>query len=387
MLSTDDVSPCQGGELDGFKDVTNESQYKAAPARTQHCLRTSIGSRFSPFEVEEVLQRHPALEDVLVFSVARPQGEAVGAVIVTKPESGHVGVEELRLFAGALLVSSMLPEVVLCVANLPQGTRTSATRARIALLVPRTSDIDSMNRPLSLVECEALVCNAAAATGYKLDASERSTPFSHIGIGSLAGVQLIRELNARLAPALELRETAVFDHPSIMHLAGAINAELGSAYLPVSNDSELGRGQLNPQPTQRGLIGSAVRHPGGSLTSSQCEPVASGGDAISHAPTPDHAPAAARHGGRLRGSELFDHRMFGISISEAQATDPQQRLLLELGYAATHMAGERRVMLIGREVDVVVGIMNADFGVLTAAGDLSATRHPCSLHTHSGKRR
>mmetsp|Transcript_62692 Transcript_62692/g.149567 ORF Transcript_62692/g.149567 Transcript_62692/m.149567 type:complete len:1050 (-) Transcript_62692:53-3202(-) len=53
----------------------------------------------------------------------------------------------------------------------------------------------------------------------------------------------------------------------------------------------------------------------------------------------------SRHGAFMDGLELFDHKFFGISLSEAKGVDPAQRCVLEVGYAAMHAAGWTKKLL------------------------------------------
>ena len=46
-----------------------------------------------------------------------------------------------------------------------------------------------------------------------------------------------------------------------------------------------------------------------------------------------------RFGSFLRGVELFDGHMFGVSPAEAATMDPQQRLLLQVGRGGTVRTG------------------------------------------------
>ena len=100
--------------------------------------------------------------------------------------------------------------------------------------------------------------------------------------------------------------------------------------------------------------------------------------------SPPEVASRVRHGGFLRGAELFEHGFFGISAAEAAAMDPQQRQLLERGYTALHAAGGRRGTLLGAVVAVNVGQWASEFGsvlVRTPAGRsvYASTGFACSV--------
>lgn len=379
--------------------------------RVQQMFRALNGCCFSPFEVEEVLLHHPALLDVLAFAIPRPDGsDAVGVAVVLRPGADSVDALELCSFARGQLAAAFLPIEVLVLSSLPHGTVSASVRARLAATLLPGIEGESRRRP-SLAECEALVFEELAAMGIggERGVQARWVPFCELGVDSLGSVQLVQRLNSRMVSSgrmmdgLHLRETAVFEYPSVAQLAAAMRAELGGALdaNAVSNDQSRrqlatvarGNAPTNQTPrrariptAQRALTSNAVRAPGAiRCVSDLFRLIASGGDAITPIPWLRHTalllfahddatPLATRHGGFVHGAELFDNVAFGVSRIEARATDPQQLLLLELGYEATHSAGMRRASLLGSQLSVVVGIMNADFGHL-AAGVHS---HPCA---------
>jgi acyl-CoA synthetase (AMP-forming)/AMP-acid ligase II len=81
----------------------------------------SGGNNIYPREVEEVLLRHPAVQEVCVFGVPDPEwGEAVKAVVVLKP--GHTATEEeLVAFCRNHLASYKKPRSVDFVEELPKN--------------------------------------------------------------------------------------------------------------------------------------------------------------------------------------------------------------------------------------------------------------------------
>ena len=65
----------------------------------------------------------------------------------------------------------------------------------------------------------------------------------------------------------------------------------------------------------------------------------------------------------MTGAQRFDARVFGIALAEAGAMDPQQRLLLERGYASLHTSSHRRIVLMGGDAGVFLGIERPDWAL------------------------
>ena len=74
-----------------------------------------------------------------------------------------------------------------------------------------------------------------------------------------------------------------------------------------------------------------------------------------------------RHGAFIDEAQLFDYRMFHMSLAETVLTDPQQRHVLERSADAICAAclgdGE-----LGSSVGVAVGIYATEFGLIVAKG-------------------
>jgi acyl transferase domain-containing protein len=83
-------------------------------------------------------------------------------------------------------------------------------------------------------------------------------------------------------------------------------------------------------------------------------------------PDPDAPGAiASRHGAFIAGIDRFDPAFFGITPREAEAMDPQQRLLLEVAWEALENAGIAPDRLGGSATGVWVGVVNADYELIS----------------------
>jgi len=90
------------------------------------------GEKVSPIEVEEVLLRHPAVAQVVVFAVPHAQlGEDVGAAVVLVPEVPATE-QELRKFAATSLATFKVPRTIVFLPELPKGPTGKLQRIGLA---------------------------------------------------------------------------------------------------------------------------------------------------------------------------------------------------------------------------------------------------------------
>lgn len=101
--------------------------------RTDDLIKSS-GYRISPFEVEEVLHKHPAVSEVAVTGVEdKDRGQAVKATIVL--HNGYEGTKELakeiQLFTKKMAASYKSPRIIDFVSELPKTISGKIRRATI----------------------------------------------------------------------------------------------------------------------------------------------------------------------------------------------------------------------------------------------------------------
>ena len=144
-----------------------------------------------------------------------------------------------------------------------------------------------------------------------------------------------------------------------------------------SNNDPEGDLGVFAEPTRQpiAIVGIGCRFPGGADDpESYWELLAKGVDAITEIP-PDRwnmdrfydpdpgtpGKSYARHGGFIKGIDLFDPAFFGISHREASFMDPQQKLLLEVAWEALEDAGLVIDRKIPTNAGVFIGISSYDF--------------------------
>jgi len=68
-----------------------------------------------------------------------------------------------------------------------------------------------------------------------------------------------------------------------------------------------------------------------------------------------------KHGGFMDGVDLFDNKLFGISINESRGMDPNQRHLLECAYDSLYNMGKTKKSLMGSLGSVYAGLQSFEF--------------------------
>jgi acyl-CoA synthetase (AMP-forming)/AMP-acid ligase II len=87
-----------------------------------------------PLEVEQVLERHPAVREAAVVGVPdRRWGELVHAFVVPDDSSSPPDQEELRQFARGLLAGFKVPSAVTYVEALPRNPNGKLLRRALPL--------------------------------------------------------------------------------------------------------------------------------------------------------------------------------------------------------------------------------------------------------------
>jgi len=291
--------------------------------------------------------------------------------------------ESLRLLGQAL--GSGVNQLVVLDANwqvMQQRFTLQQTPSLLANLTsaePAPSD-DLLQRLRSLPAAEAQRLLAREVTNAVMrvlgrDVSQTLDPqqgFFTAGMDSLMAVELRNQLQARLASALDLPSTIIFDYPTLRRLTDHLADGLG---LAARSQSALARVTAGAYEGPIAIIGIGCRFPGGGDDpESFWELLRSGTDSITLVPPErwdlekyySSDPAApgkmyTRHGGFLQGVDQFDAGFFGVSPREALRIDPQQRVLLETTWEALENAGIAPDDLVESPTGVYVGICNNDY--------------------------
>jgi thioesterase domain-containing protein/acyl carrier protein len=179
------------------------------------------GIRIEPGEVEQTLERHPAVVAAVVEPWQTPTGTRLAAYVVPGSADGARDglAEELEAHARRSLIEAMVPSTFVFLDELPLTPSGKVDRAAL----PHPAPTRRRHVPPA-TETEHAV---AGILGELLDAPEvgMSDSFFELGGHSLLAMQVVRRLRERLG--VDVPVTALFTSPTIGALAQAVAERKG----------------------------------------------------------------------------------------------------------------------------------------------------------------
>ncbi|MEU9482464.1 amino acid adenylation domain-containing protein [Streptomyces decoyicus] len=184
--------------------------------RTDHQVKVR-GYRIEPGEVEQVLERHPAVERAVVLADTDADGSRLLCYAVTK---GAPASAELRAYARTVLPAHMVPAFILPVDEIPLTGNGKLDRGAL----PRPESALPVSRPPA-TERERLLCRLFAETlGVPEVGAEDS--FFDLGGHSLLATRLINRVRAETGCELSIR--TLFEAPVVADLARCLPEPAGA---------------------------------------------------------------------------------------------------------------------------------------------------------------
>jgi len=176
------------------------------------------GEKISPREVDEALLDHPAVAQATAFAVTHATlGEDLAAAVVLR--AGHaVSEAELRAHLFGTLADFKVPSRIIFLDEIPKGATGKIQRGSLQeklapALVQRYAEPQTEDeRFLAALFKEVLGCEKVGVNDN----------FFALGGDSLRGAQVISRINRDRG--LEMPIPALFQHPTIGQLAGALDA-------------------------------------------------------------------------------------------------------------------------------------------------------------------
>lgn len=152
------------------------------------------GEKISPYEIEDVLSRHPAVSQVAAFSVPHPTlGEDVGAAIVIRNGSTLSEID-VREFAAERLSAFKVPKILVFLDTLPRCPVGKVRRQELADMTIKSRE-EGFTAPRS-----ALEAFLAKLWAMELDLARVGIDddFSALGGDSLSSVRLLAAIDKLL---------------------------------------------------------------------------------------------------------------------------------------------------------------------------------------------
>ena len=137
------------------------------------------GETISPFEIEEVLVKHPFVKECIAFSAPSEEyQEVVGAVIVSKEGKPRVDLPSLHKYLDGELHRSKWPQILVYMNALPKNNTGKLLRIKLADRLQLTN-VDEKSLPVSRL-FEATCPIIGAALTEKISSSPVSNDLSPI---------------------------------------------------------------------------------------------------------------------------------------------------------------------------------------------------------------
>ena len=341
----DPFAPPPGGRLYRTGDLARYRADGSIEFLGRLDLQVKIrGFRIEPGEVEEVLRRHPSVQDVAVTVWESPPGEKRLVAYVAPATLATATVSSLREHLRDRLPEYMVPSAIVFLDSLP---RTSSGKVdRKALPEPREEVLRSFFEAPRTAAEEAVA--AAWRDVLHLERVGLGENFFDLGGHSLLLVQVqarLEKVFGRPIPIIEM-----FRHVTVEQLA----AYLGGAAAASGARNETREEGAEPIAEGSGIaiIGMAGRFPGASDVEEFWRNVSQGRESITFFSEEELlaagvAPALVRDSryvkaqGLLEGPDLFDAGFFGYTPRDAEVMDPQHRVFLECAWSALENAGYR----------------------------------------------
>ena len=191
----DDIEAPPGGLQDGWLATgdlgsVDADGFLTIVGRTREIINRG-GEKISPYDVEKVLLRHPAVREAAAFAVPHQRlGEIVGAAVTLK-SGAEATSSHLLAFLRDRLAPVQMPRQVAVVPDLPLGATGKISRARLsATWAGRTRRIEPPVEPLQI-----LIADVWHKWLQRTDISI-DDDFFEIGGDSLLATEMLLELDA-----------------------------------------------------------------------------------------------------------------------------------------------------------------------------------------------
>lgn len=177
------------------------------------------GEKISPYEIENIIQQHPAVNEVACFPIKDAHvGEKIGTAIVLNPGC-IANNSDIQQHTALYLADYKIPDRIIFIDAIPKSDHGKLQRHTLAdLLAAYLQPIvhhDVTNTTDVLPQLLAI-----AETVFKLPTITSENSFFDLGGDSIVGIQLIARINAAFQTNLSIH--ALYESPTFPALASLI---------------------------------------------------------------------------------------------------------------------------------------------------------------------
>ncbi len=187
------------------------------------------GEKISPYQVEEVLLRHPAVKQAAVFGIPHPMlGEEVAAAVVLYPYLG-ISMQELRRFAASHLADFKVPRQIVFLNEIPKNSIGKiqrigmADRLKTELDALKTREAGGEYAPLTPVEVSIQSIWQQVLGKQQVGVHD---DFLVLGGESLQAARILMVINEKFGTDLIISD--IFDSPTIAMMARVVQTKLNT---------------------------------------------------------------------------------------------------------------------------------------------------------------
>jgi acyl-CoA synthetase (AMP-forming)/AMP-acid ligase II/acyl carrier protein len=220
--AANDTSFIDGWLRTGDLGYLDEDSYLFIQGRIKEIINRG-GEKIAPREIDEVLLRHPAVKQAVVFAVPHPSlGEDVAAAVVLQ-EGQTVSMQELRQFASTILAAFKVPRLIVFVQEIPKGATGKIQRIGLAeklkaeLEAMKTQETSGESRPRTPVEEEILSIWQESLGVEKIGVQD---DFLALGGDSIQAARILFRVNERFSMDVQISD--IFTTSTVASMANLV---------------------------------------------------------------------------------------------------------------------------------------------------------------------
>jgi len=184
------------------------------------------GEKISPREVDEVLLRHPAIQQAAAFAIPHPTlGEDIAAIVVIR--NGMTATEkEIRLFATEYMAYYKIPSKIIFSDEIPKGPTGKVQRVGLAEKLGLTGTEIARGKGNTGHTKNAIEQIIADIWGeiFGLSEFEMDDDFFHFGGNSIQAMQIIARIQGKTGITLTFPE--FFNSPTLAEMAALVQMRM-----------------------------------------------------------------------------------------------------------------------------------------------------------------